>query len=146
MKAEKNTPFDKLKAVIARACCIFTPVTLLLYSIGALLGNSEKSFIPTVSTVYIIFIIALAASLSMLLYKNPKMSFAAAHTLNFFLFAFFYYFIVVVMRKSASDGGYTIVAMVLYVLVYLLVTLCVLGVKGVKKKKINDMKDYESKF
>ncbi len=145
-----NNKTDKkanvFKAILTRACCIFTPVILVLYSIGELISNAEKSFIPTFSTVAIILVFSIGIALSSTLYKLPKLSFALAHIINFFLFGIFYYFVVVVMRKMSSDGGYTLVAMVFYALIFAIVTLCIIGINGHKKKKINDMKNYESKF
>ncbi len=146
MNTEKQTKKFSFGKILARACCIFTPVVILLYTVGALVSNSEKSFIPTLSTVYLIMVISVAVAFSSLLYKSTKMSFAAAHFINFILFAVFYYFVVVVMRNNASNGGYTLVAMVLYVLIYAIVTLCLLGTKAHKTKKINDIRTYDSKF
>ena len=146
MNTEKRTKKTVFTGILSRTCCIFTPVILLLYSLGALVSNSEKSFIPTLSTVYIIFVISLAVSISSLLYGNPKLSFAAAHAINFFLFGIFYYFVVVVMRNNASDGGYTLVAMVLYIIIFATATFCIVGARASKTKKINEITNYESKF
>jgi len=146
MKTENTHKKNVFSGILSRTCCIFTPVIVFLYTLGALVSNSEKAFIPTLSTVYTILVISIAVSITSLLYQNPKMSFAAAHTINFFLFGIFYYFVVVVMRNNASDGGYTLVAMVLYVIIFAIITFCLIGAKSRRAKKINDIQKYESKF
>ncbi len=142
----KNNKPKYILSILTRACCIFTPIIILLYSAGAIVSNSEKSFIPTFSTVIIIFAISLVVSLSVLLYKNPKLSFAASHFINFIILGIFYYFVVVVMRNNISSGGYTLVAMLVYVIIFVLVTFCILGTRSIGRKKINDVKKYTSKF
>lgn len=146
MKNRSDTKTNLIKAILTRTCCIFTPVIILMYSIGAIVSSNDKAFIPTLSTVLIIFAISFVVSLSVLLYKSPKLSFAAAHFINFIILGVFYYFVVVVMRNNTSSGGYTLVAMIVYIILFIFTTFCIIGTRTINKKKINDVKSYNSKF
>lgn len=146
MSNKPNKIASVLKTILTRTCCVFCPVILLLYTAGAIVSNEEQSFIPTYSTVLVVFLISLIVSLSLLLYKSKKLSFPAAHLINFLIIGIFYYFTVVVMRNNAGSGSYTLVAMLVYVILFVLITFCVLATRSTSRKKINNVKRYDSKF
>lgn len=138
-KETKRTAASFLKT----ACCIFTPSVFIIYALAYFAASNHK-FVPTFGTVCIAFVFSLIISLTVSLYG--KMSFAAAHAINFAVLGIAYYLTVVVLRGLYADGTQTLIAMTLYVVIYAAATAVAVAVKGRKRKLVTDMKQYNSKF
>ncbi len=140
---EKERP--NLSRFLTRACSIFTPTVLALYLVAWLISDGKVK-VPTAGTVFAVFAMSLLISLSTSLYKSEKLSFFASHSINFLILAVAYLFLVLLIRGSASSGIAILVAMAFYVVVFAAVT-AVMAVKRRKnRKKITDVKKYETKF
>lgn len=141
VKKEKKTPLSYFKDTISRTCYIFTAVTLIMCATAAMFSSEKTLLMP--STVCLVFAFAFAISLSSLTYTTMK--FWPAHILNFFVLGIIWY-LFVTLPKVKSNGVNQLVAIFIYVAVFVIVTAVILIVRGKKKRRITDLKEYESKF
>lgn len=140
---EKEQP--RLSRFLTRACSVFTPTVLALYLVAWMISNGTVK-VPTTGTVFAVFAMSLLISFSTSLYKSEKLSFFASHSINFIVLAAAYLLLVMLIRGSALSGIAILVAMAFYVAVFAAVTAVFAVKKRKNKKKITDVKKYETRF
>lgn len=150
MKNKASTPANDKENMsflnyLRRACCIFTPTLIVLYA----LADLTTGMFPSLLTVCLLFIASLVISLSSVLYK--KMSFWAAHGLNFLILGAAFFGIAAISTnasKSTTDNPMmrAFAVFIVYVVIFAVSTVLYLCFRGKKKSAINELKPYESKF
>lgn len=142
-KKEKRTPLSYLIGTASRACYIFTAVTIIMCAAAALSPSDTSAGFLRPSSICLIFAFSIAVSLSSLTYTTMK--FWTAHALNFFVLGIIWY-LLVALPKVRSNGVNQLVALFIYIVIFVIVTAVILIVRGRKKRRITDLKQYESKF
>lgn len=140
---EKKRP--NLSRFLTGACTVFTPTVLVLYIVAWLISD-ETVKVPTIGTVLAVFAMSLLISFSSSLYKSEKLSFFASHSINFLILGAAYLLLMLLIRGSDSSGISLLAAMAFYVAVFAVVTAVLTVKRRRNRKKITDVKKYETKF
>lgn len=137
---------DYLKKIISRGCVIFTVVTLISYSVGAALSNSEKSFIPNIKFIWLFFVFSLLLAAANQILSAKKIGLDVRMLIHFAVCAALYFVCVVLCGGYISNGAQTLIAMALFALVYVICgTVCAIVIHR-KEKKLDNSKEYVSQF
>ena len=131
---------------IKDGCFIFTVITVITYTVGMLLSTAEKSFIPTLSLIYMFLGLSIGLGFANKLLANKKMSLAPRLALHFTVSAVLYYVVIVLCGGFSESGASTIIAMGIFLIIYLVFALiyCLINKKTESKK--NAKKEYKSVF
>ena len=142
MKKKKEQIIDLLKD----SALIFTFIILLLYTLGTIISKGSARFIPTISTVWLTFMMSLLLSLA-----NRLLKIRAIHPLLRVLIhlvaCFAVYFVTVLLSGNyLDDGKSTVVAVFVFAVIYILCLPYIVYKLKVNKKKTADKEKYNPKF
>ncbi len=137
---------NALPSIIKNGCVIFTVITVFSYAAGYLLGGKNKEFIPTLKWVLLFLLFSLVLAFANILLKSKKASVGARLGLHFLATAALYFVVVVLCGGFISSGAQTIIAMVLFCILYGIFAAIYAISSSAKVKKENKKEKYNSMF
>lgn len=135
---------NKLCNIIKNGCAVFTVITLLTYSVGALISGKDQEFIPSIRHIWLFFAFSLLLAFANRILASDKLSSAARLGFHFLSCGAIYFVTVILCGGYISNGAQTVVALSLFLVLYLIFTVIYLIRNGAKKKK--ETKKYEKMF
>lgn len=137
---------DFIKKIAARGCVIFTIVTLIVYSIGSIVSDSERSFIPSIKFIWLFFAFSVLLAAANEILSVKKISLGVRMLIHFAVCAALYFVCVVLCGGFISSGAQTLIAMTMFVIVYLICGIFIAIVLSRREKKSADNEKYQSQF
>ena len=127
-------------------CFIFTVITVVTYTVGMIFSTPEKSFIPTLTFVYLFLALSIGLGFANKLLTNRKMSLTLRLSLHFIVSAILYYVVIVLCGGFSESGASTIIAMGAFLVIYIIFELIYALINKKKETKKNATKEYKSVF
>lgn len=137
---------DSIKKIAARGCVTFTIVTLIFYSIGSIVSDSEKSFIPNIKFIWLFFAFSVLLAAANEILSVKKIALGIRMLIHFAVCAALYFVCVVLCGGFISSGAQTLIAMAMFVIVYLICAVFAAAVINRREKKNSDSEEYRSQF
>lgn len=133
----------KFTDILKNGCCIFTGVTLLFYSVGGIISGADRAYIPSLKTVWLFFAFSLLLSFANELLRLERLNAALRLAVHFVSCLALYFITVIVCGGYIKNGSQTLVALFLFLIVYIAFAVIYLLLSGRKKKP---KKKYKSQF
>lgn len=137
---------NKIVSVIKNGCVIFTVITVLSYIAGTLLAAENKAFVPTLKWVLLFLAFSIVEAAANLLLNNKTRSLAFRLGTHFLATAILYFVIVVLCGGFIESGAQTLIAMAIFVIIYIVFALIYSIAATGKRKKKNKKEEYSSMF
>jgi hypothetical protein len=138
----KNSILDTIKS----GCLIFTVITVLSYIAGTLLSSENKAFIPTLKWILLFLLFSLVLAFANMLLRLPNAATGARLGFHFLATAALYFVVVVLCGGFIASGAQTIIAMLLFCVLYGIFAAIFAITSGTKRKKKNKEEKYDSMF
>ena len=138
----KNSIFDTIKS----GCLIFTVITVLSYNAGTLLSSENKAFIPTLKWILLFLLFSLVLAFANMLLRLPKVAVGARLGFHFLATAALYIVVVVLCGGFIASGAQTIIAMLIFCILYSIFAIIFAISSTATKKKENKKEKYDSMF
>ncbi|MBQ4067105.1 MAG: DUF3021 family protein [Clostridia bacterium] len=135
-----------VKDTLKNGCVIFTVITVISYALGLLLSGKDNPFIPTLTWIILFLIFSLVLAFANIILKNPGYSLGIRLGLHFLATASLYFVVVVLCGGFIRNGAQTLIALVLFVILYGLFAILYAILSSGKKKKKNKKEKYDSMF
>ncbi len=139
---KQNSVFDTIKS----GCLIFTVITVLSYIAGTLLSSENKAFIPTLKWILLFLLFSLVLAFANMLLRLPKIAVGARLGFHFLATAALYFVVVVLCGGFVTSGAQTIIAMLLFCVLYSIFAIIYAITSATKSKKKNKEEKYDSMF
>lgn len=132
--------------ILKNGCVIFTVITLLIYAVGTILSNSEKSFIPTFYWILLFFIFSMLLSGVTQIMHIKKIKLPIRFLLHFLAAAVLYIVSVVLCGGFYKNGTMLLLSLLLFIIGYVL--FAILYSIGIRRQSRNVEKKeaYKSVF
>ncbi|MBE6713966.1 MAG: DUF3021 domain-containing protein [Ruminococcaceae bacterium] len=138
----KKTIFELLKS----SCIIFTVVSLIMISLSDAV-HTKATTNPSISkSLWQFFAFSILLAAANLILKSQKLSAPARLGIHFIACAVLYFFTIVVIGQKIASGTQTIVAMMIFLIVYFIFAAVYLITNSIKKQKRIKSEKYESMF
>ena len=128
--------------IIKNGCCIFTVITLLFYSVGGIISGTEQEFIPSLKYIWLFFVFSILLAAANIILKSTKINTAAKLAIHFAASAAVYFVTVVVCGGYIKNGAQTVIALSLFLVLYLIFAVIYL----IATHKKPEPKKYEKMF
>lgn len=138
----KNSILDTIKS----GCLIFTVITVLSYIAGTALSSENKAFIPTLKWILLFLLFSLVLAFANLLLRMPKAHLAARLGFHFLATAALYFVVIVLCGGFITSGAQTIIAMLLFCILYGIFAVIYAVTSATKRSKENKEEKYDSMF
>ncbi len=119
--------------VLKNGCVIFTIITLIIYSIGAILSDADKSFIPTFQWIILFFVFSQLLSGANQILRMDRFSFPLRIFLHFFAAAILYIVAVVLCGGLYKNGTMLLLSIILFIIGYII--FAILYAAKIRKRK-----------
>jgi len=144
-EASMNKRFT-LSQIIKNGCVIFTFITIVTYALGVLIPTDNKAFIPTFKWIVLFFLFSQLLAFANFILKQKDSALPARLGLHFISCALLYFVTVVLCGGFISNGAQTLIAMVLFLLLYGIFAAIYSIVSSTGKKRANKKQEYDSMF
>ena len=132
--------------IIKSGCLIFTVITVLSYVAGTVFASENKAFIPTLNWILLFLLFSVVLAFANMLLTIPKISLGARLGFHFLATASLYFVVVVLCGGFIASGAQTIIAMLLFIVLYSIFAIIYAITSGAKRKKKNKEEKYDSMF
>lgn len=142
-QTKKGTFFDTVK----NGCTAFSVITLLLYSIGALISSgTEKQFVPNVKFIWLFFIFSLLLAFANKILFMQKLSVAVRMIIHFAASFALYFITVVVCGGYIKNGKTAFISIIIFIVLYVIFGIATAVILSKKEAKKQENKKYEKQF
>lgn len=137
---------NQIKKLIGEGCVIFSLTTLIFYSIGSLLSNSEKAFIPSIKFIWLFFIFSVLLAAANEILSVKRFNIALRVLIHFVTCTALYFVTVVLCGGFISSGAQTLIALAAFVALYLVCAVFIVIFLARNEKRVTEKKEYVSQF
>lgn len=131
---------------IKNGCFIFTLITVISYTFGMIISTSERSFISSLTSIYLFLILSICLAFANRILTNKKMNVALRLIIHFFITGLLFFAVIVLGGGYSESGFATLIAMAVFAVIYLIFALIFGIISAKKEKKANAKKEYHSVF
>ena len=137
---------NALKQIFTRGCVLFTVLSVTMYSASAIFSGKLNGWIPKLDLILMLLIMSFSVCAANLLLKSEKVSSALRIPVHFIVLGIVYYMLFVIWGGFATNGATTLIALILYALIYAVCISVYYMIRGVFKKHDNKKQEYSSVF
>jgi len=138
----KNSFWNSIK----NGCSVFTLITVISYTVGMIISNEEKAYIPSLKSIYIYLCFSILFAFACRLLTNKKMNMVLRLLIHFIISASLFFLVIVIGGGLSGSGFATIIFMFAFAVIYLVFALIFALISKKKEKKANSEKHYSSLF
>ena len=137
---------SSVKQILTHGCVLFTVLSVTMYSASAIFSGKLNGWIPKLDLILMLLAMSFAICAANLLFKSEKVPVALRVPIHFVILGIVYYFLFIVWGGFAKNGGTTLVALILYTVIYAVCISVYFAVRGIIKKNNNKKQEYSSMF
>ena len=134
---------SRLKSVFMTSTLYYTLISLVMYSLGALLSNGQM--IPKLSVMYLILLFSVVISLANQIFRT-KISVFGKYACHFLAVGVVYYVLFISISGNSTVGTKALVGIGLYVFLYILVAFICFLVRAICARRKDEKIPYQSQF
>lgn len=131
---------------IKNGCVLFSVVTLITYTIGALISSSDKAYIPSLKSVYLYLFFSVVFAITCEIFRCDTIKLGLRIFLHYLSYAALCFLVIVLGGGFSESGFITLIIMFALTLIYAAVALIVFSVISRKRKVKNEEEEYTSVF
>lgn len=135
-----------LKSIISQGCVIFSIITLIIYSAGAIISNADRSFIPDIKFIWLFFAFSLLLAATNKILYIKKIKLIPRLLIHFAVCLALYFVSVVLCGGFAKSGAQTLIALSFFVIIYIIFAIAAAIIIGRSERKKADKEEYVSQF
>ena len=132
--------------ILSRACIFFTVAILLLYTVGTLISDIEHKWIPSLKTVYIVFVFSVLFSCANQLLFQAKIPSVLRLLIHYGITTLIFYILFVVWGGYDAKASSVLVILLAYTFLYAICALVFGIIRYVSGASKRDRAEYAQQF
>ncbi len=134
------------RKIVSQGCLLYTVLTLVLYTVGMVVSDIDRAWIPTIGMIYMVFFFSLLLSAANVLVLNTGLPGIVKLILHYAATTLVFYVIFILWSGFSKRGSSVLTILLLYTFLYGICALIFCGVRYIKGSRDNKKAGYESQF
>ncbi len=132
--------------ILTGACIIFTVLIFILYTAGMVISDNAHSWIPTLSSMYMLFLFSLVLSMANRLVLHTKLHAAFKLIIHYFISIIIFYILFFTWGHYEGSISTVFVILLLFTILYAIAAIIYAVIASLTSSVKNKKSEYSSQF